>query len=51
MKMAGWVYARSQGPHDVWEAPNGVALAVPRHTEVSVGIVRQYHDVMKEMGK
>lgn len=50
MKEDGWVLDRTDGPHDVYEL-NGVSFPVPRHTLVSVGVVRTYHNTMKEMKK
>ncbi|WP_396129970.1 type II toxin-antitoxin system HicA family toxin [Agromyces aerolatus] len=39
---SGWRVLRSKGGHDVWGSPNGSdSLAIPRHSRVSPGVVRQ----------
>lgn len=42
LRANGWSIKRNAGPHELWASPNGAqTLAVPRHGECSVGIVRQ----------
>ncbi|WIB63372.1 MULTISPECIES: type II toxin-antitoxin system HicA family toxin [unclassified Curtobacterium] len=38
----GWVIARQgKGSHEVWRDPAGSVIVLPRHGEVSAGLVRQ----------
>lgn len=39
LKANGWRLIRSTGGHDWWEGPNGQGEAIPRHNEISAGVV------------
>jgi predicted RNA binding protein YcfA (HicA-like mRNA interferase family) len=37
----GWWVERVRGSHEVWRGPDGGRLVLPRHRELSPGVVRQ----------
>lgn len=39
----GWKHERSNGKHDIWvNSEQSKHIAVPRSTEISVGMIRKY---------
>lgn len=50
MNSDGWVKSegRKRAGHDIYEYLDGTHFAVPRHSEVSAGVVQQYCKLMKE---
>ena len=50
MKADGWKKSsgRKRAGHDIYEYTDGTHFAVPRHTVVSVGVVRQYQKLMED---
>lgn len=47
LRANGWSIVRQNGPHDIWESADGKQkLALPRHTDCAVGIVRQIAKLM-----
>lgn len=47
LKAAGFEIIRQDGSHDVWASENGAKVAIPRHTVISAGIMRQIHLAIK----
>lgn len=47
LKAAGFEIIRQDGSHDVWASENGAKVAIPRHTVISSGIMRQIHLAIK----
>lgn len=41
LKANGWQPVRSSGRHEWWEGPNGIGEAIPRHNEISPGVIRK----------
>ncbi|WP_139200024.1 type II toxin-antitoxin system HicA family toxin [Curtobacterium sp. MCBA15_008] len=41
LRHRGWWLDRVRGSHEVWCGPDGGRLVLPRHREVSPGVVRQ----------
>ncbi|ROP64083.1 type II toxin-antitoxin system HicA family toxin [Curtobacterium sp. PhB115] len=41
LRHRGWWLDRTRGSHEVWCGPDGGRLVVPRHRELSPGVVRQ----------
>lgn len=39
LKANGWELVRSTGSHEWREGPNGQGEAIPRHNEISAGVV------------
>lgn len=44
LRSRGWQHVRTKGSHEMWEGPNGEKQSVPRHGEVSAGVVKQIID-------
>jgi predicted RNA binding protein YcfA (HicA-like mRNA interferase family) len=47
LRLNGWTHLRTKGSHEVWRSPSGRRFVVPRHGEVSAGIVRQLLPLLK----
>ncbi|MFB9647450.1 type II toxin-antitoxin system HicA family toxin [Curtobacterium pusillum] len=41
LRHRGWWVGRVRGSHEVWCGPGGGRLVLPRHRELSPGVVRQ----------
>lgn len=41
LKKQGWQLVRTTGGHEWWEGPHGEGEAIPRHTEISPGVMRK----------
>ncbi|WP_343320526.1 type II toxin-antitoxin system HicA family toxin (plasmid) [Arthrobacter sp. TMP15] len=39
LKANGWQLVRSTGGHEMWEGPNGQREPIPRHNEISAGVL------------
>ena len=50
MESAGWSFVGHGGEHDIYEK-TGQQFPVPRHSEVSVGIVRSWTQLNKQIDK
>ncbi|MFD1200390.1 type II toxin-antitoxin system HicA family toxin [Leucobacter albus] len=50
LRSKGWVLLRQgKGAHELWGHPSGTPhLSVPRHREISAGIVKQITDVFPD---
>lgn len=49
LKAQGWQLVRTTGIHEWWEGPDGQGEAIPRHTEVSPGVLRKLAKKMAEV--
>ena len=50
MESSGWSFVGHGGEHDIYEK-KGQQFPVPRHSEVSVGIVRSWTQLNKQIDK
>lgn len=41
LRSQGWRHVRTKGSHEMWEGPDGEKQSIPRHSQVSAGVVRQ----------
>lgn len=41
LRNCGWEKLRVSGSHEVWQLPNGKRFVVPRHRNISAGIVQK----------
>jgi len=49
LKANGWQLVRTTGGHDWWEGPDGQGEAIPRHGEISPGIIRKLSKKLAEV--
>jgi predicted RNA binding protein YcfA (HicA-like mRNA interferase family) len=48
LRDAGFVLARTTGPHDWWKHPSGKGVAVPRHQNITPGVVGKIRKAIGE---
>ncbi|MFK0009918.1 type II toxin-antitoxin system HicA family toxin [Paenarthrobacter sp. NPDC090520] len=41
LKANGWQLVRTTGGHEWWEGPDGQGEPIPRHNEISPGVIRK----------
>ncbi|MGO3151268.1 MAG: type II toxin-antitoxin system HicA family toxin [Galactobacter sp.] len=51
LRRNGWQLLRTSGSHEVWRSPAGRRFVIPRHGDVSAGVVRQLVSLLEEKPK
>ena len=51
LKANGWQLVRTTGGHEWWEGPDGQGEAIPRHTEISAGVVAKLAKKLESVPK
>ncbi|MEE2524528.1 type II toxin-antitoxin system HicA family toxin [Pseudarthrobacter sp. J47] len=49
LKANGWQLIRTNGGHDWWAGPDGQGEAIPRHNEISAGVIRKLAKKLAEV--